>query len=592
MSSQSGPTASAALPPNDGAWWRQAVVYQLYVRSFADANGDGIGDLDGITAHLDDLAWLGVDAIWLNPCYPSPQADHGYDVADYTDIEPDYGTLATFDALVAAAAARGIKVVMDTVPNHCSIAHPWFQAALAAAPGSPQRARFYFADGRGDGSEPPNNWPAWFGGPAWTRVVEADGQPGQWYLHLFTPQQPDLNWTNPEVVALFDDALAFWFDRGVEGFRVDAAITLGKAPGLPDVPAELLADRPALAANANVQTLHREEGHAVFRHWRQTVDRYQAAHPGRELFLVGEAFSPNPDVFAKYLRPDELHSAFYFDLLLAPWHAPSMRAIIDEALAFAARTGAPLTWTLNNHDTQRSVTRYGRADATDPAAQSGNNLVASVAPVDVELGLRRARAALLLLLALPGSAYLYQGEELGLPEVLDLPAAARQDPLYVRTGGRELGRDGCRVPLPWTADPATSFGFSAAPAGGPTPAGAPAPPWLPQPASWGGWAADRQRDDATSTLRLYRDALAIRRQLTAGDHREPPFDWLAHPDADVLVASRGELVLALNLGAAAAPLDLPDPAGGGEWQVAVSSLAGHTDPRQLPADSALWLLAR
>ena len=233
---------SAFHPPTrnnmtDGrmAWWETAVVYQLYVRSFADSNDDGIGDLAGIRGRLPYLADLGIDAIWLNPCYPSPQIDHGYDVADYFDIEPDYGDLAEFDALVRDARALGIRIMMDVVPNHCSTEHAWFRDALASPPGSSERERFYFRDGRGaHGDEPPNNWQAIFGGSAWTRIDEADGSPGQWYLAVFTPAQPDLNWNHPDVVDYFDGVLRFWFDRGVDGFRADSVTLVGKAPGLPD----------------------------------------------------------------------------------------------------------------------------------------------------------------------------------------------------------------------------------------------------------------------------------------------------------------------------------------------------------------------
>ena len=473
-------------------WWRSAVVYQVYVRSFADANGDGRGDLHGVISRLDHLAHLGVDAIWLTPCYPSPQLDHGYDVADYFDIEPTYGDLATFDRLVAAAGARDIRVLMDVVPNHCSDRHAWFQAALRAPAGSPERARFYFRDGRGDaGEQPPNNWRSVFGGGAWTRVTESDGQLGQWYLHTFTPEQPDFDWDSPDVVEHFDRMLRFWFDRGVDGFRVDAVGVVGKSPGLPDAPQSA----PGTAENDvwahNPHTVFVPSAHEAWRHWRRLIDQYQVDNPGRQLVTVSEAYTPGRlDLLLQYVAPDEFHQSFCFDLMLSPWVPSMLRRAVGDVYAALAAAGAGLAWTINNHDTQRSVTRYGRADAAFASSYTGNNLVYTGAPVDLVVGARRARAMAVFAAAIPGSLYLYQGEELGLPEVLDLPADRREDPIFQRTQGRELGRDGCRVPLPWTADPAGSFGFSPVDV----------EPWLPQPAGWGSWGADAQALDPDSML--------------------------------------------------------------------------------------------
>lgn len=562
-------------------WWATAIVYQLYVRSFADADGDGIGDLQGIRQRLDHLAGLGIDAIWLNPCYPSPQHDHGYDVADYFSIEPDYGTLEEFDALVAAARDRGIRILMDVVPNHCSWLHPWFTEAVAAGPGSPQRERFWFREGRGPGGElPPNNWQAIFGGPAWHRVTEPDGSPGQWYLAVFTPYQPDFNWDHPDVVDHFDRMLCFWFDRGVEGFRADAVTVVGKTPGLPDTDAPEHHDDGLDGSRLGGPNPHytwRPEGHEVWRHWRRTVDEYEHNHPGRQLVTVAEAYTPHrPDLMRQYLNPAEFHQVFAFDLLLAPWNAASFRYAVTAAIDVVADQGLLPTWTLNNHDAHRSVTRYGRADAETHGSHHESNLQPSHALVDLELGLRRARAAAVLMLGLPGCIYLYAGEELGLPEVLDLPDEARQDPVFALTDGHDLGRDGCRVPLPWTADPSSSFGFS--------PAHPAAPPWLPQPADWGRYSAAAQAHDPTSTLSLYRLAVATRRSSPSllGD----AFSWLLDDDEDLVAFARRDVLVVLNLGSR--DRALPDELAAGR-RVLLASDGCHTDPTVVPADTALWL---
>lgn len=555
------------------AWWRTAVVYQLYVRSFADSNGDGIGDLGGIVAHLDDLVELGIDALWLNPCYPSPQLDHGYDIADYFSIEPDYGTLEDFDRLVAGARSRGIRIMMDVVPNHCSWDHPWFRAAVAAGRGSPERERFYFRDGRGpDGSEPPNDWIAVFKGSAWTRVAEPDGSPGQWYLHVFSPPQPDWNWNHPDVAEHFDRMLTFWFDRGVEGFRADAVPVLGKTDGLPDVAGATLR---LGVYDLNPHFHFVAHGHEAWRRWRRLVDAYERSHPGRELVTVAEAHTPGrPDLLRQYVNDLEFHQSFAFDLLLSTWNASALRDGISWNIDALAADGLLPAWTMNNHDVQRVVTRYGRADAT--LLEHATGLPASSAPVDLELGLRRARAAVLLQLGLPGCIYLYAGEELGLPEVLDLPVAARQDPLFIRTEGAELGRDGCRVPLPWTTDPQTSFGFSPGPD--------PAPPWMPQPDTWGRWAADLQAADPTSMLALVRSATHLRRRLD--DLLRAPLEWIEFGVTEVLAYRRGEMVVVVNTGPT--PVDLPDHLTDGR-RVALSSVPGHTTVEVVPPDAAVWL---
>lgn len=546
----------------DQGWWDDAVVYQIYVRSFADGDGDGIGDLAGITARLDHLVDLGVDALWLNPCYPSPQADQGYDIADFLDINPDYGDLVAFDALLAAAHARGLRVLLDLVPNHCSAAHPWFTAALAAPAGSAERARFHFRDGRGPGGDlPPNNWSALFGGPAWTRVTEPDGTPGQWYLHLFTPEQPDFNWTNPETVAYFDEILRFWFDRGVDGFRIDVAHGLFKDPELRDWEGD----------GYNSHAWNQERVHDIYRRWRGIADSYGPEHPR---MFVGEIWTPAPEDLARYLRPDELHQAFYFDLLMQRWDADDVQDSLRRAIGAAVISGASTAWTLNNHDVFRAVTRYGITRPA-PSIASNDPFAAAMRPrgeVDTELGGRRARAALLLMLALPGATYLYQGEELGLPEVLDLAPEDRHDPVFDRSGGGDVGRDGCRVPIPWTSN-APSFGFSDDLASAST--------WLPQPAWFAGYSVEAQQHDPTSTLNLYRQALAIRRSLRAAGPRIAWPEVTVDSGRSLLTARCGSLTCVTNF--AANPVALGASPG-----VLVLSSTPHDDDASVPPDTSLW----
>lgn len=547
---------SAQLP-----WWRNAVIYQVYVRSFADGNGDGIGDLAGLRSRLDHLVDLGVDGIWLNPCYPSPQADHGYDVANYTDIEPDYGDLSAFDELVADAHSRGLKVLMDLVPNHCSADHEWFQAAVAAGPGSPERTRFLFREGRGEHGElPPNNWESNFGGPAWTRLTEPDGTPGQWYLHLFDPAQPDFNWRHPDVAALFTGVLRFWFDRGVDGFRIDVAHGLYKHADLPDWE----------GGHFNEFSWDQPEVHEIYRSWRRTAASYA---PERELTLVGEIWVPTVASLARYLRADELPQAFFFDLLMQRWDAGDFRASIDRAFAEVGSTGATITWTLENHDVHRSVTRYGitNFDGVPDRVHPNISYTRPRGEVDVVLGEQRARAAALLLLALPGSQYLYQGEELALPEVLDLPDEARQDPTWERSEHLDPGRDGCRVPIPWTAQPG-NYGFS--------PSDSAATPWLPQPEWFAKYAAAEQREDASSTLSLYREALRARREVFSP--AVSAVDWLdVAGREDVLAFRRGSALVVVVFGDE--PFTLPSA-----WGAPVVATAPIRDGA-LPGNSAAWL---
>ncbi|MFG3493809.1 alpha-amylase family glycosyl hydrolase [Streptomyces sp. NPDC047928] len=455
-------------------WWRDAVIYQVYIRSFADSDGDGVGDLRGARERLPHLARLGADAVWLTPFYASPQADGGYDVADYRAVDPVFGDLSDADDLVRTAHRLGLRVIVDIVPNHTSDRHPWFQAALAGT----GRDRYHFRPGKGpDGALPPNDWESVFGGPAWTRVAD-----GQWYLHLFAPEQPDLNWDNPEVSAEFASVMRFWLDLGVDGFRIDVAHGMVKAAGLPDIGHR---EQVRLIGTQQLPFFDQDGVHEIHRTWRALLDSYDGERIG-----VAEAWAPTAERLALYVRPDELHQAFNFQYLNCPWDADALHRVIDDSLRATTSVGAPTTWVLSNHDVVRHTTRYG--------------------------SLRRARAAALLMLALPGSAYLYQGEELGLPEVTDLPDEARQDPAFHRGEGQDGLRDGCRVPIPWSEE-GSSYGFG------------PGGSWLPQPAGWGALSVAAQTGDPASTLELYRSALALRREhpaLGAGDAVE----WLPAPE--------------------------------------------------------------
>jgi len=547
-------TEPGTVPPalvEDPLWWRDAVIYQVYVRSFADSDGDGTGDLRGVRSRLGYLKELGVDALWFNPWYPSPLADGGYDVSDYRDIHPTFGTLEDAELLISEALELGIRTIIDVVPNHISSEHPWFRQALAAGPGSPERARFWFHSGKGDGGdEMPTKWISNFQGDTWTRTTNPDGTPGEWYLHLFTPEQPDLNWNHPDVRAEHEDILRFWFDRGVAGVRIDSAGLLIKDPALPEV--------PEVVAPGQHPTEDRDEVHDVYRAWRRIADEYNGTR-----VLVGEVWVPDAARFAAYLRPDEMHTAFNFDFMARPWDAAELRASIDLMLDAHAPVGAPSTWVLSNHDVTRPVTRYGREDSGFAFARKRFGT-----PTDLELGRRRARAAALLTAALPGSLYLYQGDELGLPEV-ELPREVLEDPMHFRSGGVDPGRDGCRVPLPWRGT-ASPFGFS--------PAAASAAPWLPQPAEWAALTVQAQEADPGSMLWLYRQALRIRkREAALGDGT---LTWLpSEPTA--LVFRRGDdVVNVTNLGSE--PMALPD-----HDRILLSStpLVGG----MLPSDSTAWL---
>ncbi|WP_194924257.1 glycoside hydrolase family 13 protein [Catenulispora pinisilvae] len=544
------------------SWWRDAVIYQVYIRSFADGNGDGVGDVAGLRSRLPYLAALGVDALWLNPWYASPQVDAGYDVSDYRRLDPLFGTLEDAKALIADAHAHGLRLILDIVPNHTSDQHPWFQEALTAAPGSPARSRYHFRPGRGvDGSEPPTDWPSIFGGPAWTRTVEADGKPGDWFLHLFAPEQPDLNWTNPEVRAEFESILRFWLDLGVDGFRIDVAHGLTKDPAFPDVASTSTGMLDGVAADHPY--FDRDETLAIYEGWRRVADSYEG-----ERVFVAEAWVADASRVARYLTPTRLHTAFNFGLLSCPWDATALRTEIEATLGVLAAVGAPATWVLSNHDVLRHATRYGRAQTSLADAR---RLYGT--PVDHALGERRARAAMQLINALPGGTYVYQGEELGLPEVEDLPPEAWQDPSRHHGGHDGPVRDGCRVPLPWSGD-AAPFGFS--------PAGATAAPWLPQPAEWKNRTAAAEEQDPHSTLSHYRALLRIRREwLRRGLGDGTPLEWLAAPSG-VLAFRRGEVLYYANL--SEAPVALP--AG---YRVLIGSEA--VEGAVLGVDVAVWLVA-
>jgi alpha-glucosidase len=538
-------------------WWRQAVVYQVYPRSFADSNADGVGDLPGITVKADYLAELGIDAVWLSPFYPSALADGGYDVADYRDVDPRLGTLADFDALVEALHSRGIRVVVDIVPNHSSDQHEWFREALAAGRGSAARERYIFREGTGaDGAEPPTDWISMFGGPAWHRVPD-----GEWYLHNFAVEQPDLNWSNAEVRADFVTTLRFWADRGVDGFRIDVAHMLTKDLSEP------LPSRAALEAmpvDGRHPLLDRDDVHEVYAEWRAVFESYD---PPRT--AVAEAWVEKERV-PLYASRESLGQAFNFDLLQADFDAAQFRRVVQDNLELAATSGSSSTWVLSNHDVVRHATRYGlphplRDASGHPRPKHGLEwlLTGGVEPpLDREGGARRARAATLFMLALPGSSYLYQGEELGLHEVAEIGPADRQDPTFFRSGATDFGRDGCRVPLPWRVD-GDSFGFGDDGS------------HLPQPAWFADYAVSKQESDPTSTLALYRRALQLRRELQAGESLE----WLETGREDVLRFRRpnGWEVVA-NFGAEPFPL---------ERHRAVLASDGGT-AGDLPGETTVW----
>ena len=563
------PIHTASAPDT---WWRHAVIYQIYPRSWSDSDGDGIGDLPGINERFEYLARLGVDAVWLSPFYVSPQNDGGYDVADYRDVDPVFGRLEDADKLIATAHDYGIRIIIDLVPNHSSSEHPWFQAALRAAPSSRERARYLFRDGKGASGElPPNNWLSNFGGPGWTRVTEADGRLGQWYLHIFDVTQPDFDWNNDEVRAEMEAVMRFWLDRGIDGFRIDVAHGLVKRAGLPD---GVTRQQPTGEPTSSQPMWDQPGVHEIYRAWRNLLNSYNASGPGVEIadedrILCAEAWVHPPEALARYVRPDELHQSFNFDFLLAPWLAPELREVIEHTVRAADDVGAPQTWVLSNHDVVRYTTRLGYPARAGLLRLSG--IGADDPQPDAALGLRRARAAAAIMLALPGSCYLYQGEELGLPDATQLPDEVRQDPTWRRSGHTQRGRDGCRVPLPWLAG-SPSYGF------GPT-----ARSWLPQPESFRELAVDRQDGVHGSTLELYRAYLSARREHGLGHGGLYRVD--GYPD-DVLAfvnapSDNDRLILLLaNLG----PEPVPLPKGA---QIIVASNP-LTDDGRVPTDVAVW----
>jgi alpha-glucosidase len=517
-------------------WWTDALFYQVYPRSFADSNGDGVGDIDGVAAQLDYLDGLGVNSIWFSPIMVSPMADHGYDVSDPRDIDPLFGSLAAMERLIAAAHQRGIKITMDLVPNHTSSQHPWFQEALGAEPGSAARDRYIFRNGRGPGgAQPPNNWQSVFGGPSWTRVVEPSGEPGQWYLHLFDVEQPDLNWENPEVFDDLEKTLRFWLERGVDGFRIDVAHGMAKPPGLPDTEVEM---RPRMLSDGDPRFNH-PNVHAIHRNIRRVMNDFP------EAVTIGEVWVFDNASWAEYVRADELHLGFNFRLVRAEFDPAEIHDAIENTLVAAAMENATPTWTLENHDVVRTPTRYG-----------GGNM-----------GLDRARAMALLTLALPGTVFLYNGQELGLPNV-ELPDGALRDPTWERSGHTVRGRDGCRIPMPWRGD-TPPFGFSTS-----------ADTWLPIPAEWESLTVEQQLLNPDSTLSFFQRALEIRRSHPG--FTGAAIEWLQSP-RDTLAFSRGDNGLRCVLNAGKQPIPLPD----GEPILTSTPLVDG----KLPANAAAWLVS-
>lgn len=553
---------TAPLPPRDERlWWRDSVTYQIYIRSFADANGDGKGDVAGIISRLPYLKKLGVDAIWITPWYPSPQKDHGYDVADFMDIEPDYGTLTDAKKLIEQSHKLGIRLLVDIVPNHCSDQHKWFQEALAAKPGSKERDRFIFRDGKGEnGDTPPNNWQAVFGGSAWQRITDSDGKAGQWYLHLFAVEQPDFNWQNQEVKDYFEQVLKFWLDLGVDGFRIDVAHGMIKADGLPDVPSD-----PKLLEGKPMPFWDQDGVHEIYKEWRKILDSYP-----NDRMAVAEAWVHPATRIARYLRPGELMNSFNFEFLGSKWDVTEIKNNINKSIEAIGAVGAPSSWVFNNHDVVRSVDRFdlglGLSGGTTLERQGDVN------KFNLKRGQKRARAGALLMLALPGGAYIYQGEELTLPEARDIPEDRLSDPRWKMSDYKDRGRDGCRVPLPWKSNAAGAFGFSD------NANITPADSWLPQSNNWGDYSVQVQDSDPNSSLNLYRKALEIRKsQSGLGDG---PMSWVDAPEYVVAFSRPGDFYCYLNLGA-----DFKLPQGA---KVLVSS--SPIDNGILPTDTAVWFI--
>ena len=513
-------------------WWDRAIGYEVYVRSFCDSNGDGIGDLAGITSKLDHLAWLGIDIVWLTPFFVSPQADFGYDVADYLDVEPDYGTLDDFDELVDEAHRLGMKVIGDLVPNHTSDRHPWFRAAVAD-PTSDHRSYYHWADPAPDGG-PPNNWVSHFGGPAWT----LDEASGQYYLHLFLPEQPDLNWSNPAVADAFDGILRFWLERGIDGFRIDVAHSLTKAPGLPDNPSlrpidPAMSPREAFATFDHRYDLDQPETKDIYRRWRAVVEPYDA-------LLLGEVYlrySPPARVAAYVTGGDGLHRAFHFAPMHTAWDPDAMWATFHEALNVGQ---GGLSWAVSSHDDSRAPSRFGGGD----------------------LGRERALAFSTFMLGLPGLPFLYQGDELALTDV-PVPPERLADPVGIRNANPADSRDKVRTPMPWA--PGHHAGFSTA-----------SDTWLPVGDRSDAETVEGQRGDQRSWVHAFRALIAARRALDPGDG---DLEWLTEPGDDVLAFRRGAMVCAMNVGAEATGFALP--AGGWVERFGASrSRPTRSEPRE------------
>ena len=535
--------------------WRTAVVYQIYPRSFADGDGDGIGDLPGITSRVPYLRSLGVDAVWLSPFYPSALADGGYDVDDHRDVDRRLGTLDDFDAMVTALHAAGIKVIVDIVPNHTSNRHAWFVQALAAGRGASERDRYIFRDGLGSGGErPPNDWESLFGGSAWAPVGD-----GQWYFHCFSTEQPDLNWESEDVRQDFRHTVRFWADRGVDGFRIDVAHGLRKNMSEPYPPWGDIAD--IIRADGSHPLWDRDDVHEIYADWRRILNSYD---PPR--YAVAEALV-HPARRARYASPDSLGHAFNFAMQDADWRLEDYRSVITAGLDDMIKSGSTTSWLLGCHDSPRVATRYGLPSRDErPAQQIAREwlLTDGVAPqLDRALGERRARAAIMILLALPGSIYLYQGEELGLQEVADLPREVLEDPMASRST-TEKGRDGCRVPLPWSQD-GPSYGFGSQVA------------HLPQPEWFRAYAVSAQEADPDSMLNLYRRALELRGNLLAGSD----FGWVESQPSVLHFVRPGGVRCLTNFGAGSVPLPVGD--------VLLSS--AQLDHGRLPSDTTVWLRA-
>ncbi|MFT4210857.1 MAG: glycoside hydrolase family 13 protein [Microbacterium sp.] len=544
-------------------WWVDAVVYQIYPRSFADSNGDGIGDIRGISSRVPYLSSLGIDAVWLSPFYPSALADGGYDVDDYRDVDPRLGTLDDFDELVDRLHAAGIRLLVDIVANHTSSRHPWFVEALASPRGSAARDRYHFQDGRGPGGgEPPSDWESMFGGSIWERVHSSGREPDQWYFHIFAREQPDLNWDHPDVRADFIRTIRFWADRGVDGFRVDVAHALAKdlTPPLPAWRDIHVADAIADGfENGSHPYWDRDDVHAIYAEWRQVFDAYD---PPRTAVAEAWVHSSRRE---RYASGSGLGQVFNFDLLQANFDANAFRTTIRRNLDAADTASTSSTWVLSNHDVVRHASRFGlpagpwKGGPVDQWRKSRG-----IAPeLDSAMGERRARAATLLVLALPGSVYLFQGEELGLHDVPDIPDELRQDPTFARTAGADPGRDGARVPLPWTAARPT-FGFGGR-------------PQLPQPNWFAQYAVAEQAGTPGSTLEMYRQALDIRRRLRGTD----AVTWVEDAPKDVVHFARaGGWHSVTNFG------DTPVTMPSGSLMLASGEVTG----RDLPPATTVWLL--